>query len=163
MSEGEVKIDIEDRQNNCQVCFEDKSVKYFYTFRCGHSVCKNCYKKIKDKYRCYYCRQELMDEKIVKMYKKSLLMLILMMMFDTIYTASLFIITNVSSKIVIILVYVDTINLLILLIMMIYRLDGPSIVSNILTCILKIVWIIMLFIINVVWLKGELFILSKIG
>ena len=164
MSEGEVKIDIKDNHINCQVCLEDKSVKCFYTFRCNHSVCKDCYKKMKDKYRCYYCRQEIMDEKLVEKYKMILWTMNLMMLFDMFYVAFLFIITGVTSKKLVILFFVDEIySMLVLMAMILNGFESVSTFYNILTCILKNVWIIMMFIVKIELWKGVLFILTKVA
>ena len=150
MSEGEIKIDVKDRQINCQVCYEDKIVECFYTFRCGHSVCKDCYKKMKDKERCYYCRQEIMDEKMVEKYKISLWTINLMMLFDMFYVAFLFIITGESSKKLVILFCVDEVySMLILMVMILNGFESVSTIYNILTCIVKSVWIIMMFVVKI--------------
>ena len=164
MSEGEIKIDVKDRQINCQVCFEDKIIECFYTFRCGHSVCKDCYKKMKDKERCFYCRQEIQDEKMVEKYKKSLWIMNLMMLFDMFYVAFLFIITGESSKKLVILFCVDEVySMLILMAMILNGFESVSTIYNILTCIVKSVWIIMMFVVKIEWWKGVLFILTKVA
>ena len=42
----------------CCVCYEHSDTKHFVTFKCNHSICVECFKKIKKgwKVRCPLCR-----------------------------------------------------------------------------------------------------------
>ena len=175
MSESEVKIVVDElrssprsvnkeNEKECEVCFESKDLECFYTFRCKHSICKMCYSKLKDKDRCCFCRQEIVDEEVVKKFVKMTQYYYLMMLFDMFFTVFIYLWTRMTDKILLIIFFVEMMYVLIVLPFLLIRcgFEVPPLFYNILICALKMAWIITLFVIKIEVWKGIVSSSSKV-
>ena len=147
----------------CSVCFELKKSKEFFTFRCNHSVCQSCYNKIQDKNRCFYCRQEIVDETLCKQFDKVFFLYLAIVIFDLFYTSIIFIMFTVKRSLFAILFYSEMIYAALLIILLnFFCFDKPPVLYNFVMILFKLSWIVLLCIVEKVVWKMTILSISKL-
>lgn len=48
-------------ENDCDICYETKDIRYFRNYRCGHKACIDCVNSIlmSENVKCHICRYDL--------------------------------------------------------------------------------------------------------
>ena len=136
-------------ERECEVCFESKALKHFYKFRCGHCVCKTCYEKMMNQDLCFYCRQYICDEKALKIFINTMKIYYAVVYLDIIFSMYIyyFDITGTHNIVLSILFCIELIT--VKLLPFFYRKYGLEIFPtycNIILNILRVVWMIFLFV-----------------
>jgi len=148
---------------NCPVCLEDKHTSYFFKFRCSHSICKTCYKNLRNKEKCFYCRADIMDKEAHEMFQKILLRYLLWISIDLFCTAFNLITLTLDKRSLMIVFYIEIAYSSILPFLLIKRgFNVPHSSYNIILLCLKINWFIFLIISKTIWWKALILSVSKL-
>lgn len=165
MSETENNSNSTQRINvvNCPVCLDDKHISHFFKFRCSHSICKQCYKKLKDKERCFYCRAEIIDKEVYEAFNKLLVRYLLLIVVDLFIIAFSFMTFTIDKRSLIVVFYIEMCYSSFLPFILIKcKFDlPPPMYSNVLGC-LKLNWLIFLMFSKNTWWKYIILSVSKV-
>lgn len=148
---------------NCPICLDDKHLSHFFKFKCSHFLCKQCYKKLKDKERCFYCRTEIIDRKAYETFNILLVRYLLWIVIDLFMVAFIFMTFTIDNRSLVIVFYIEVFySSLLPLLLIRYDLDfPPPMYSNILCC-LKINWLVFLMLSKNTWWKYIILSVPKI-
>lgn len=148
---------------NCPVCLEDKHMSYFFKFRCSHSICKTCYRNLRNKEKCFYCRADIMDKEAYEMFQKILIRYLLWISIDLFCIAFNLMTLTLDKRSLTIVFYIEMAYSSILPFLLIKRgFNVPPSSYNIILLCLKINWFIFLIISKITWWKALILSVSKL-
>lgn len=148
---------------NCPSCLEDKEMKQVFTFRCGHSLCRDCYINLKNKERCIECHEYIIDRDVTKKFDLVTKFYVGSIITDIMYISALLIIFQNFKTAVYVLFCIDF-AAAVLLTVLIVKCDAlvPSLKYNWIATALRINWMVYMIVTqNVAW-KAVVLSMSKI-
>jgi len=148
---------------SCPLCLEDKDVKQVFTFRCGHSLCRDCYKNLKSKEKCVDCNEYIMDRDVAKKFDRVTKFYTASIITDIIYISTLLFIFQNFKTAVYVLFCLDFASV-VLLTVLIMKCDAlvPSLKYNWIATALRINWIVYMVVTQTVAWKAIVLSMSKI-